>query len=129
MPRAKTLNSNETMILEDEEYPQNLFPEIINFKELLTDRNLPIVTFENFSEIVKTKKGKIDLTINLPYSRRVADIYLLVDECKKDMFYQVKPGFYNFKNVKLSRGENLIELFYRIGEKRSSSVYSIIIRE
>lgn len=108
---------------------QVLYPNIHDIYNLQVDKSLPLVKFENFSDTLKTSDKKISLNVIFPEKVQNADLFLLVNKIKRDMFYHVEPGTYCFKNIELENGENLIEIFYRINGRRSSSSYSVIIKE
>ncbi len=123
--------TSDDSILDDEldETPQALFPEVYNVANLKIDTKLPILKFYNLEDSITTKNSSIKISVQVPSKIRRTDLYLFVNKKKIDMFYQVSSGKYEFKNVSLINGENLIELFYRIGNKRSSSIYSVINKE
>jgi len=113
----------------EEQQPQALFPEIYTISSLRIDTTLPLIKFNNISDSVNTKQKFINASVKIPEGISKADLYLFIDKNKYDSFYQVNSGDYYFKKILLEPGKNLLEFFYRIGTKRSLSVYSIIIRE
>ncbi len=109
--------------------PQALFPEVYEIANLKVDKQLPILKFNNLIDSQTTSKAEMDVEINVPVVSKVVDLFLFVDHYKLDMFYQIFDGKYSFRKVQLHKGENLIEFFYRIGGRRSSSVNSVVIRK
>ncbi len=112
--------------LDDLQAPQVLFPEIFEIENLKIDKNLPILKFINITASGTTNKNRINISVIVPSGKKTIDIFLFINQSKCDMFYQIGEGSFIFKNVYLQPGENLVELFYRIGNKRSSSIYSVI---
>ena len=109
--------------------PQALFPEIFNISNLKTDKQIPILQFTNLQDTITTQEKSIDISVAVPDLRKKADLFLFVNHKKRDMYYQILGSEYTFKEVKLDKGENIIELFYRLGQKKSSSIYCLINRE
>ena len=114
---------------------QALFPDIFRVSDLKIDESLPLIKIiSSDKSILPDKVFRVSgeclksLIINLPRGIKNADIFLLINKKKKDMFYQVPPGEYQFKEIKLNKGENVIELFYRQSERRSLSSYLVIQR-
>ncbi|MCL5028447.1 MAG: hypothetical protein M1480_05430 [Bacteroidetes bacterium] len=111
---------------EDEQIPQALFPEIYEIKNLKVSKALPLLKFSNLQFTQTAINKKIDIDVIVPSVTRPVDLLLFINQKKYDMFYKATEGFYIFKNVDLESSENIIEIFYRIGKKRSSSIYSIV---
>jgi hypothetical protein len=109
--------------LDQEDTPQIVYPGIFNITRLTIDKTLPLVKIKNMKHPFETPQEKLDIEVEIPPGIKKADLFLFINQIKKDMFYQVDSGSFIFKNVKSNKGKNYIELFYRIGEKRSSSVY------
>lgn len=103
-------------------------PEIYDLSKLTVDSELKPVKL-NLPDSIKVLNPEIEISAKVPSKIVLCDLFLLINNMKKDMFYQVKGGTYEFKNVRLVRGKNQVEIFYRIGKKRSLSSSSIIIRE
>ena len=109
--------------LAQEDSPQIVYPGIFNIIQLTLDKALPQVIIKKMKYPFKTPQEKLDIEVEIPPGIKKADLFLFINQIKKDMFYQVDTGKYIFKNVKSDKGKNYIELFYRIGGKRSSSAY------
>lgn len=120
----------EELIPEDEAAnPQALFPDVFAINDLKTDKQFPLLKFVNLQNHLTTQKKSIGISVEVPKLNKYVDLYLFINDKKRDMFYKITDGIYTFKEVELVKGENLIELFYRIGRKKSSSIYCIINRE
>ncbi len=103
-------------------------PEIYDLSKLTIDSKLKPAKL-NLPDSIKVPDSEIKISVKIPSAIGVCDLFLFVDNEKRDMFYRVKGGTYEFKNVKLIHGKNHIEVFYRIGKKRSASSSSVIVRE
>ncbi len=128
VPQVNAKNNKDDEFRKDQQ-EQQLFPEVYNLSTLKIDKKLPLLKLTNLKDSLKTAEDKISFNVKLNNKINYADLYLFVNGIKRDMYYQIPGGDYKFKYVKLKEGENLVELFYRIGGKRSSSVYSVIKRE
>ncbi len=122
----KSLNNKTAPELNDEP-AQALFPEIYELQSLRVDTSLPILKFINLQDTAYVDTNRINITVEVPIELKRADLFLFLNRKKIDMYYQIPPGTYSFKNVRLNQKENLIELFYRIGNRRSLSFFSIVI--
>lgn len=103
-------------------------PELYDFTTLELESKLRPITI-NLPDTLKIKERSIDLPIIVPGKNLLCDVLLLINKIKKDMFYQVSEGSYEFKDVPIENGINEIELFYRIGKKRSVSSICVIVKE
>ena len=110
----------------DLEKPPDI-PDVLDLPKLIIDFKLKPAKL-NLPDSVYWKNSEINIWTIIPSSIRNCDIYLLINSKKKDMFYRVDGGTYEFKNVGLEKGKNMLEVFYRIGKRRSKSTLSIVIR-
>lgn len=130
--KNEIVKTDSIQVIEEEEpqIPQNLFPEIYNASQLTEDKSLEIIRFNINKDSIETTKDDFTLTFTLPKKVIKADVILLVNKVKKDLFYQIEAGKYEFRNIKLDKGENIVEVFYRIGKRKStSSIIRIIKKE
>lgn len=128
--KAKIEKTDSIQVIEEEPLPQNLFPEIYDYSELSEDKSLDIIRFEIKTDSIETFNNEFTLTFNLPKKVKKVDVILLVNQIKKDIFYQIEPGKYEFRRIKLNEGINLMEVFYRIGKRKStSSIIKVIKKE
>ena len=111
---------------EEENLPE--IPDVYDFSKLTIDYKLKLVKL-NLPDSLKLINSQINVSAVIPSSVRLCDLFLLVNNKKRDMFYRASSGRYVFKNVSLSKGRNKIEIFYRIKTKRSRSETSIVIRD
>ena len=111
---------------EEENLPE--IPDVYDFSKLTIDYKLKLVKL-NLPDSLKLINSQINVSAVIPSSVRLCDLFLLVNNKKRDMFYRASSGRYVFKNVSLSKGRNKIEIFYRIRTKRSRSETSIVIRD
>lgn len=113
----------------EDQDPPALYPEIFSINELKTDKQLPYLKNTNLKKKLTTQKQFIDISTEVPNVNKNTDLFLFINNKKKDMYYQVPGGMYTFREVNLIKGKNLVELFYRVGRKKSSSIYFEINRE
>jgi hypothetical protein len=126
MAHAKLNNSAADPFEEESEMTgQALFPDVFDISDLVIDEGLPLLKILSAGKAGSKLKS---LKIKIPSGLRNTDIFLLVNNVKKDMFYQIPQGIYEFREIILEKGENVIELFYRQGERRSLSSYFVIKR-
>lgn len=104
------------------------FPDIYNFSSLIIDSKLKPVKL-NIPDSLNWNSFRINIFVSVPSTVRRCDLFLLINNKKRDMFYRVGAGRYVFRNVKLNKVRNEIEIFYRIHNRRSKPASSIIIRE
>lgn len=127
---VKIEKTDTVRIIEEEPLPQNLFPELFDYSELTEDKSLDIIRFEINKDSIETVNKEFTLTFTLPQKVKKADVVLLVNRVKKDIFYQIEPGKYEFRRIFLAEGENNLEVFYRIGKRKStSSIIKVIKKE
>jgi hypothetical protein len=103
-------------------------PDIYDFSSLTIDSKLKPVKL-NIPDSLKWNSPEINISATIPSLVKLCDLFLVINNKKRDMFYRVKGGKYVFKNVKLNVGRSELEIFYRIHKKKSRSATSIIIRE
>jgi hypothetical protein len=101
---------------------------VLDLSKLIIDFKLKPAKL-NIPDSIYWKNSHINLSVMIPLSVRICDIYLLSNRKKKDLFYGVHGGNYEFKNISLEKGKNMLEVFYKIGKRRSESSSSIVIRE
>jgi len=129
----KINNTKESSPLTDEEelkakpIPPEI-PELYDFTTLEVESKFRPITI-NLPDTLKIKERTLDLPIIVPGKNLLCDVLLLINKIKKDMFYQISEGSYEFKNVPLNNGLNEVEIFYRIGGKKSVSSICVIVRE
>jgi hypothetical protein len=114
---------------EEEEKLPVLFPAIFEIESLKNDLHLPLLSLNILQENVPNLVKFLDISVSLPSPVKRADIFLTKNKLKLDMFYQVSFGKFIFRNIKLKTGENHFEFFYRVGNRKSTTVHTIIYRK
>ncbi len=111
---------------EDDKIPTTQFQDIFKLSNLKIDKELPSLKFNQKNNIQKTRSDKIDISVSIPKVKSNIDLYLFINGIKRDMFHRINPNKFSFRNVKLEEGKNKIELFYKLGNRKSSSIYCSI---
>ncbi len=118
------IESKKTLPVFDNEFIQReLYPEVFNISELITDHSLPLIKLLNIEDSIITQKRFLDIKLQVPFAELPVDLYLFVNNKKRDMFYQINSGEYAFRNINLAPYKNLIEIFYKIKSQKSTSVF------
>ena len=127
MNRLKRAEIFEKLLpLKGDEIPQALFPDIYEIEKLKLEIDLPVLVFENLQAKQLINKNLRNVIVKVPAVMKPVDVFLFINHKKFDMYYKACEGIYNFKHVPINLGENLLEAFYRLGNKKSLSIYSII---
>jgi hypothetical protein len=114
----KTLPGNNKSIFRKE-----LFPAIYNILELPTDHSLPLIQLLNSEYPILITKKVLTIYVKVPVGNSVVDLFLFINKKKKDMYFQISGGEYSFNNIQLNEPENLIEIFYKRGSRKSTSIF------
>lgn len=80
----------------------------------------------NLPDSLRHNSDRIDIQVRFPSVIQNANLYLYINHQKRDLFFSVNPGNYLFKNVRIEKGINKIEVFYLTGNKKSVSAHSLI---
>ena len=130
MRDTKIIESKKTLaVIDDDFIPRELYPKVFNFSELITDHSLPLIKLLNIEDSISIKKKILDIKLQVPVTEFLIDLFLFVNNKKQDMFYQIPFGEYSFRNIMLTPGKNLIEIFYKHKSIKSTSVFLNIINE
>ncbi|HPI38731.1 MAG TPA: hypothetical protein PK397_12375 [Ignavibacteriaceae bacterium] len=114
----KSLAKNIPRAAEDDEV-QSTFPPVIELENLREDNTLPKL---KITELIKLQEDNhYKITFQLPELKMKADVYLLVNNEKRDMYFGIGSGNYSFLKVKILP-DSKAEMFYRYGTRRSSSI-------
>jgi hypothetical protein len=106
-----------------QEIKRNIFPTIYNDKDFFLDKNLkPIRVISILRKELLTKR-KINILFELMIEKLKADIFLILNGQKTDMYYSVTSGKYSFRNILLQPGKNRLEIFYRVQMSKSPSIF------
>lgn len=129
MSKAKEPKSQINKISNEEAIPQALFSEIYNPDLLPEDKNLPLPGLINLKNLLNTSSSCITISVEIPSKIQNIDLYLFINNEKRDMFHQISAGLFHFNEVYLSKGKNIIQIFYKRRNKKSRPVQRIIIRK
>ena len=103
------IESKKTLPVFDDEFIQReLFPEVFNISDLITDHSLPLIKLLNIEDSIITQKRFFDIKLQVPFAELPVDLFLFVNNKKRDMFYQIFSGEYAFRNINLALGEKFI---------------------
>ncbi len=80
----------------------------------------------NLPDSMQHNSDRIDIQVRFPSVIHNANLYLYINDQKRDLFFSVNPSNYIFKNVRIEKGINNIEVFYLTGNKKSVSAHSLI---
>jgi len=127
--KAKEPKLQINKISNEEAIPQALFPEIYNPDLLPEDKNLPLPGLINLKNLLNTSISYITISVEIPSKIQNIDLYLFINNEKRDMFHLVSAGLFHFNGIYLSKGENIIQIFYKRKNKKSRPVQRIIIRK
>lgn len=120
---------NTLPFIDDDFIQRELYPEVFNIPELITDHSLPIIKLLNIEDSISTRKKFIDINLQVPVTEFPISLFLFINNKKRDMFYLITSGDYSFQNIKLIPGKNLIEIFYKLKSRKSTSILLNIINE
>jgi hypothetical protein len=99
------------------------FPQVYDDEDILIDTSLkPINLISIHRKKSHLTKG-IDIIFNLDIDNLSANVFLILNGQKVDMFYSIASGDYSFRNVMLVQGKNVFEIYYLIGRRKSPSVF------
>lgn len=80
------------------------------------DYSLQLPTIRNFIKSGVTA----DISVEIPDMGRPCNVYMFVEGKKSDLFYNVGPGVYTFKNVSYLKRK--VEFFYVTGVRKSKTI-------
>lgn len=98
---------------------QPAFHQIVNPEKLEIDNSLPPLEIKDVRAL---KFGEHEIFFTTPKLPRRISIYLFVNKKKKDMFFQIAPGLFNFRCANIKATDE-VEIFYTIGMRRCSSIF------
>ncbi len=107
----------------DKNTRKGLFPEIYDISDLITDHSLPLIKFLDIEDSLHTQQKLLQIKLQLPILESDIDIFLFVNKTKRDMYYQISTDTCSFNNICLDEGRNLIGVFYKIGVRKSTSIF------
>jgi hypothetical protein len=104
-------------------------PDIYEITSLGVDSRLPKLIIKSHKDTLYTDSSKIGVVVELPRKISGADIFLFNNGKKKDMYYQVEPGEYRFRNIFLEDTVNNLMFQYRLGKRRSLPAKLVVIKK
>jgi hypothetical protein len=99
------------------------FPQVYDDTDILIDTSLKPINLIPMERKKSHLTEGIDVIINLNIDNHSANVFLILNGRKVDMFYSIVSGEYSFRNVVLVPGKNVLEIYYLIGRKKSPSVF------
>ena len=100
-----------------------IFPAIYDDKDFFLDKNLKPIRVISVQKKGLLSKRKIDILFELLIENLQADIFLILNGQKTDMYYSVTSGKYSFRNILLQPGKNELEIYYRVQMSKSPSIF------
>ena len=100
-----------------------IFPTIYNDEDFFLDKNLKPIRVISIKKRELLTKSKINIPFELMIDKLHADIFLILNGQKTDMYYSVTSGKYSFRNILLRPGKNILEIFYRVQMSKSPSIF------
>lgn len=100
-----------------------IFPAIYDDKDFFLDKNLKPIRVISVQKKGLLSKRKIDILFELMIENLQADIFLILNGQKTDMYYSVTSGKYSFRNILLQPGKNELEIYYRVQMSKSPSIF------
>lgn len=97
---------------------QPAFNPITKPELLPIDEKLPTVTL---LEIVR-EENCFTIKFVVPKIPKRCSAYLFINKKKKDMFFQIAPGLFNFRCVNIEASDEA-EIFYAVGLRRCNSIF------
>jgi hypothetical protein len=104
-------------------------PEIYEVSSLRIDSRLPQLKIKAGTDTVFSNSITTKVTVELPKKISGADIFLFNNGRKKDMYYHVDAGEYEFHKIFLDDSVNNLTFFYRLGNRRSLPAKLVVIKE
>lgn len=97
---------------------QPAFNQIVKPELLPIDESLHAITLLG----IVREKNYINIKFAIPKIPKRCSAYLFINKKKKDMFFQIAPGFFNFRCVNIEASDEA-EIFYAVGLRRSNSIF------
>ncbi len=118
------IESNKSLqVIKGDFIRRELFPEVFNISDLITDYSLPLLQLIDIEDNILTTVSFVDIKFQLPITEFPVDLFLFINNKKYDMYYQIFNGEYSFHNIHLNLGKNLFEIFYKHKSKKSTSIF------
>lgn len=97
---------------------QPAFNQITKPELLPIDEKLPAITLLG----IDREENYFNIKFAIPKIPKRCSAYLFINKKKKDMFFQIAPGLFNFRCVNIEASDEA-EIFYAVGLRRSNSIF------
>ena len=104
------------------------FPNLYSVDYLRMNNKLNSLKLKSINKVEGSTLVKVQINFEIMPIIHPVDVYLYLNNRKKDMFYLVPSGKYNFK-LKLVKGTHTIKLFYVEKGYKSPSINKSIVIE
>ena len=101
----------------------NIFPTIYDDEDYFLDKNLKPIRVISIQKKELLTEKKINILFELMIRAFQADVFMILNGQKTDMYYSVTAGKYSFRNIFLRAGKNVIEIYYQFQTIRSPSIF------
>lgn len=98
---------------------QPAFNQITKPERLRIDLSLPEL---KLSKIDRKTAREVKIIFIVPKLPRRVSVYLFINKKKKDMYFQIAPGLFNFTRANIKASDE-VEIFYAVGQRRSNSLH------
>lgn len=98
-----------------------MFPALNDIENLCLD--LQLIPPNIINTVRDISRFNTEISVELELNELSANIYLLINGRKADMFYSVSSGTYTFRSIHLEKGSQMAEVFYQIGNRKSPSAF------
>jgi hypothetical protein len=106
-----------------QEIKKIIFPTVYNDEDFFLDKNLKPIRVISIQKKELLTKRIINILFELMIEKLQADIFLILNGQKIDMYYSVTLGKYSFRNILLQPGKNILEIYYRVQMSKSASIF------
>lgn len=127
--RESAVNKGPEVQIGESEKQDYQTPDIYEISSLGVDSRLPRLIIKSHKDTIYTDSARIEVSVEVPRKISGADIFLFNNGKKKDMYYQVEPGEYHFRNIFLGDTVNNLYFQYRLGNRRSLPAKLVVIKE
>jgi hypothetical protein len=98
-----------------------MFPAINDIENLCLD--LQLIPPKIINTVKTISRFNTEISVELELNEMSANIYLLINGRKADMFYSVGSGEYTFRGIHLEEGSQIAEVFFQKWERKSPSAF------
>jgi hypothetical protein len=106
-----------------QEIKKIIFPTVYNEEDSFLNEKLKPIRVLSIQKKELLTKRKINILFELMVDKLQADIFLILNGQKTDMYYSVTSGKYSFRNILLKPGKNILEIYYRVQMSKSPSIF------